>query len=125
VLDFGELVVFEVVHRVADEVVRVDAADLVDEEPGLLSVDLHCWAEDGGLCCGRGGDDRGDTPGHGTRAEHQTQAPAALLVSAFRRTQIHSVDRAANHHRRVLGTVLQLTDLGEVPAATNSKSPPR
>ena len=41
VLDCGEFVAFEVVHRVTDEVVRVDAADLVDEEPGLLSVDLH------------------------------------------------------------------------------------
>ena len=41
VLDFGELVTFEVVHRVTDEVVRVDAADLVDEDHCLLSVDLH------------------------------------------------------------------------------------
>jgi len=41
VLDFGEFVVFEVVHRAADEAIRVDAADLVDEELGLLSVDLH------------------------------------------------------------------------------------
>ncbi len=40
-LDFGELVSFEVVHRVTDDVVRVDAADLVDEDPGLQSVDLH------------------------------------------------------------------------------------
>ena len=41
VLDFGELVAFEVVHRVTDDVVRVNAADLIDEDPGLLSVDLH------------------------------------------------------------------------------------
>ena len=41
VLDLGELVAFEVVHRVTDDVVRVNAADLVDEDPGLLSVDLH------------------------------------------------------------------------------------
>ncbi|MGH3940192.1 MAG: hypothetical protein ACRDTG_16485 [Pseudonocardiaceae bacterium] len=46
---------FEVVHRVADEVVGVDAADLVDEEPGLLSVNLRGGAEDGGLRGGRGG----------------------------------------------------------------------
>lgn len=41
VLDFGEFVAFEVVHRVADDVVGVDAADLVNKEPGLLSGDLH------------------------------------------------------------------------------------
>jgi len=48
VLDFGEFVVFEVVHRVTDDVVRVDAADLVDEDPGLDSGEplLGCTITD-------------------------------------------------------------------------------
>lgn len=34
VFDFGEFVTVEVVHRVAVDVGGVDAADLVDQEPG-------------------------------------------------------------------------------------------
>src|SRR5262249_33813547 len=98
VLDFGELVAVEVVGRVADEVVGVDASDLVDEEPGLLAVDLQGRPEDGRLSGGRGGNDRGHAPRHRTWAQHESEAPAALFVPARGRAEIHAVDRAADHH---------------------------
>jgi hypothetical protein len=41
VLDLCQFVTFEVVHGIPDNVVDVDAANLVDEEPGLASVDLQ------------------------------------------------------------------------------------
>src|SRR5262249_30750683 len=98
VLDFGEFVAVEVVDRVAHDVVGVDTTDLVDEEPGLLAVDLEGRPEDRGLSGGRGRNDRGHAPRHRTRAQHESEAPAALFVTTLRRTEIHTVDGATDHH---------------------------
>jgi hypothetical protein len=98
VFDLSEFVAFEVVHRVADDVVRVDAAYLVDEESRVLTVDLQRWAEDGLLGGGGRRHDRCDAPRHGGWAKHKPEAFAALFVSAFGLSEINPVDRTTYHH---------------------------
>src|SRR5262249_27645870 len=93
----GDFVTIEVIERIAVDMADVYAADLINEEPGYLSVDLDYGSEDGGLRrCGRG-DDRCDSPRHGTGTEYQTEAFSSLLVTALGLSQVHTVDRAPDH----------------------------
>lgn len=79
------------------DVSGVDTADLVDQEPGYLPADLQGWAKDGWLRSGRSWNDRGDAPWHRGRADHESEAPTALLMTTFGVTEVDPVDGAPDH----------------------------
>src|SRR6185369_9973592 len=96
VLDLSKLVAFEVVNGIADDVVDVDASNLVNQEACGLAVYVEHRPKHGLLSRCRCGNDSGHTPRHGGGAQHQAEALAPLLMPAFGRPEVDAINSTAN-----------------------------